>query len=452
MNLYQDVFFRFTDSLRGRNTIKRLHQLRQSQDWNLQRIRRWQLERLNRLLDQARTHSPYYAKRLTDAGLPLSDLAAIEQLPVLTKDEIREHQQQIKCGNFPESAFIESRTGGSTGRPMFYYLDRPSMDWNRASVYRAAEWGGTALGEKAIHMSGSHFDYTRGQTLLTRLTYFLQRYRDYSTAVLTEAKLEEYYQGLMKYRPQSIWGYAGGIFVFSDFIESTHPEARLDFIKSIFPSSETLLAHQRETIGRVFGADKIFDQYGAREMYMASECRAHQGYHFHAEVILGEVVDRHGRGCQPGEMGNVLLTDLSNLAFPFIRYEIGDIGVLEEDGQCECGMWLPRLRKVEGRIGDIVTLSDRILTGPNFATLFSDKRGIANYQIRQESFDEIRIVMVPDQNYSDEFEQYVKGAVESMVDEGTRVVTELVDDIEVPESGKRQYIISKVSRFKYRPS
>jgi len=336
-----------------------------------------------------------------------------------------------------------------TGKPMFYYWDKKGMDWNRASVYRSAEWGNTALGEKALQMSGSHFDYTQGQTLKTRLTYFLQRYKEYSVAFMTDELQEKYYQGMMKYKPVSIWGYAGGLFIFADFIEKNHPDTCFDFIKAIFTSSEMLWPHQRETINRVFGDNKVYDQYGSRELYMASECSAHKGYHIHSEVIFAEVVNENGSWCKPGELGNIIFTDLSNHAFPFIRYEIGDLGVIEEDGQCDCGRWLPRLRKVEGRMGDIITLSDRVLTGPNFATLFSDIRGIENYQIRQDKIDEIKIVMVADKNYTEEFEHYVKSAVESMVNKDTRVITILTDKIEVPESGKRQYIISEVSKYRF---
>ncbi len=60
--------------------------------------------------------------------------------------------------------------------------------------------------------------------------------------------------------------------------------------------------------------------------------------------------------------------------------------------------------------------------------------------------------MVPDRNFTGDFEQYVKGAVESIAGENARVVTEITHRIEIPESGKRQYVISEVSKFKYNPT
>lgn len=432
--------------LRGRKTIKRLHFLRKSQKWSLVEIKKWQLEKLNAILKQAIENSPYYKTKLAGITLPLTSLDDISKLPILTKNDIRSNQKNISCTNIPKSRFEENRTGGSTGEPMYYFWDKRGMDWNRASVYRSAEWGNTKFGEKTVHMSGSHFDYNTAQSLQNKIVYFLQRFKDFSVAFMTDEILEKYYQELLSYKPTAIWGYASGINVFAEYIQEHHPCTDFSFLKAIMTSSEILWPAQRETINRVFGKDIVYDQYGSREMYIGSECSQHNGYHIHSETILAEVVRPDGSSCQPGELGKIILTDLSNHAFPFIRYEIGDLGILEEEGQCACGMSLPKLRGVQGRIADVITLKDRILTPPNFATLFSDMKGIKAYQIRQDKIDEIKIIMVPDEHYSDEFEKHVRKATESMV-EGTAVIkTILADSIEVPESGKRRFIVSNISK------
>lgn len=446
MNFYQDVFFRGLDRLRGRQTIERLKFLRRSQFWGSERLYAWQLERLNALLEQARRYSPYHREALKAVRLPLTTLAAVEDLPILTKQNIRENLDAIKCGNLPASRFIMSRTGGSTAEPMFYYWDKRGMDWNRASVYRSAEWAGTALGERTLQMSGSHFDYTESQKLFNRIVYLLQRYRDCPISVITDGVLASHYRTLMSFRPTAIWGYASGIAAFADYAGRCHPGTDYGFLRALATSSETLRPEQRRRIEEVFGAGKVFDQYGSREMYIGAECRAHRGYHLHAEALLVEVVDRHSRRAPPGERGRVLLTDLSNHAFPFIRYEIGDVGVMADDGPCPCGVNLPRLAAVEGRIADMIVLRDRMLSPPNFATLFSDLRGIKAYQIRQDSLDEIRVLLVPDRDYDAGFASYVTGAIAGMAGEGVRVVLQEVSEIPVPESGKRRFIVSSVSR------
>ena len=446
MNLYQDVFFRSLDLLRGRRTIERLHFLRKSQHWDRTALRTWQLDRLNELLAQARANSPYYAKALAECSLPLRSLEEVTHLPVLTKRNIRENFDALQCTNLPRSRFVKSRTGGSTGEPTYYCWDKRGMDWNRASVYRSAEWAGVALGERTVHMSGSHFDYTQAQALHSRIVYFLQRYRDYSVAFLTQELLEQYFVQLNQFQPSSIWGYASGLNVFAQFIEKQHPGARFDYLKAIITSSETLLPEQRQRINKVFGAGKVHDNYGSREMYIGAECSAHNGYHLHADVLYVEVVDKLNRPCAPGEVGRILLTDMANHAFPFIRYEIGDLGAMADATPCPCGVTLPRLQSVQGRVADLIVLPDRVLTPPNFATLFSDFPGIRAYQIRQDKIDRIDVYLVPGDGYEPRIADYVTGAIRQMAGAQASVELHEVADIAVPESGKRRYVVSAIAQ------
>src|SRR5437763_17185374 len=122
-------------------------------------------------------------------------------------------------------------------------------------------------------MLGAHFVSTAAKRLFKRLVYLLQRHRDYSVAFLTDELLERYYQGVISWKPTSIWGYASGTSAFASHIRRAHPGASLDFVRAVCTSSETLRPEQRENIESVFGRGKVYDQYGSRELYMGSECR-----------------------------------------------------------------------------------------------------------------------------------------------------------------------------------
>jgi len=446
MNFYQDVFFRSLDFLRGRRTIERLHFLRRSQQWDRTTLRNWQLEKLNAVLQQACQNSDYYQKALGGIRLPLESLDELHRIPVLTKDLIRSHLDTIQCRNIPRNRFVMNRTGGSTGEPTYYYWDKRGMDWNRASVYRSAEWAGVALGERTVQMSASYFDNTQSQKRFNRFVYLLQRFRDYPVAYLTNELLEQYYSGVCAWRPTSLWGYASGLNAFAEYILKHHAGTPFDFIRAIVTGSETLRPEWRQSIEAAFGHGKVHDHYGSREVYIGAECGEHRGYHLHAEVLLIEVVDRQNRPCPPGETGRILLTDLCNHAFPFIRYEIGDVGVMSGDDPCPCGVTLPRLARLEGRIADLIVLRDRILTPPNFSVLFSDRRGIKAYQIRQDSMDRLDVLIVPDHDYTDDFARHVGGAIEQMAGKDVEVVVRKVPEIPVSESGKRRYVVSSVGK------
>lgn len=443
--IYQNIFFRLLDLLRGRNTLRRLKQLRKSQYWERDRLNAWQLQRLNALLDQARRNSPYYGKTLAGREFPLRSLAGLQDLPVLRKEDIRNNLETIRCGNIPARRLSLSRTGGSTGEPTWYYLDKRGMDWNRGTVYRSAEWAGVFLGETTMQMMGSHYDLDEFGKLKWKVIFFLQRYFDCPVAKVNDDLFRKYYLMMLDRRPTSIWGYASGIYLFSRFIERQYPGADLGFVRGLITSSETLLPHQRKCIESVFGEGKVYDHYGSREMYLASECETHEGYHIHAEAIFLEVVDENGRWKPPGELGRILVTDLSNEAFPFIRYEIGDVGVISPAGSpCRCGVTLPKLEKIEGRIADVVVLRDRMLTAPNFTVMLSDVPGVAAYQIVQEGLGELTLNIVKGKDFTEKTETYLKFAMGQLCGD-VPVTIQYKNEIEVPKSGKRRYVISTVA-------
>jgi phenylacetate-CoA ligase len=73
-------------------------------------------------------------------------------------------------------------------------------------------------------------------------------------------------------------------------------------------------------------------------------------YHLQTDVCLTEVVRSNGRPCDPGEIGEVLVTPLYNLTMPLIRYATGDLAELPARIECcACGRSLPMIKRVIGR-------------------------------------------------------------------------------------------------------
>jgi phenylacetate-CoA ligase len=72
-----------------------------------------------------------------------------------------------------------------------------------------------------------------------------------------------------------------------------------------------------------------------------------------------EVVDRKtGEPVAPGELGTIVVTELTRWASPLIRYQTGDIGFIDEK-KCECGLELPRMGR-RGRNEDQVAIGEKV--------------------------------------------------------------------------------------------
>ena len=110
-------------------------------------------------------------------------------------------------------------------------------------------------------------------------------------------------------------------------------------------------------------------------MLIASECEAHDGLHTSMETMIVELVVREAggvRAARPGETGEVVVTDLHNLACPLVRYVTGDLAVAHEPGRCACGRGLLKIGPVEGRVAE--TLHDgrgNPVSGLVFSILFA---------------------------------------------------------------------------------
>jgi phenylacetate-CoA ligase len=132
---------------------------------------------------------------------------------------------------------------------------------------------------------------------------------------------------------------------------------------------------------------------------------------------------------------------------PLIRYQIGDV-VVPSERVCPCGRGLPMIERVEGREADYVLTPDgRLISGisltENFALLIP---GTAQVQIVQESLTDLRLRIVPDEQFSDESRRKIALLVEETFGLAVRHEVELVEAIPQEPSGKYRFCISKVAR------
>lgn len=95
------------------------------------------------------------------------------------------------------------------------------------------------------------------------------------------------------------------------------------------------------------------------EMYIAAEMTAPiairypdcPSLHVNSDAVYVEAVDPHtAETSPPGTPGLLVLTDLLNTSMPFVRYQIGDVGLVAEERTCPCGRVTP-VMTVLGRAG-----------------------------------------------------------------------------------------------------
>jgi phenylacetate-CoA ligase len=264
---------------------------------------------------------------------------------------------------------------------------------------------------------------------------------------MSEGAMAAFLGRLAAFDPVLIDGYAESFNYLAGHLSSTERRPKLR-PRGIISSAQALPEESRGIIENAFGA-RVFDKYGSREFSgIAYECKAHEGHHVMAESYIVEILKDGGRAV-PGEVGEVVITDLNNLCLPFIRYRVGDLAEAMDDTKvCGCGRGLPRVGRIEGRVQSLVIgAHGRVMPGTFFSHLFKDYDYLVRqYQVIQEERGAIVLKIVKGSRFADElFEREILQVLRQYLGEETRIDVQFVDLIPLVRTGKRQAVISKLS-------
>jgi phenylacetate-CoA ligase len=246
-------------------------------------------------------------------------------------------------------------------------------------------------------------------------------------------------------RPDVLAGYAQALADLARFVNREGLRT-WDTIPVIY-GAERLWDHDRADLARAFGP-AVFETYGCREfMLIGAECEAHDGLHESVENLVVEILVTEPGGAQrrarPGERGEVAITDLHNLACPFIRYLTGDLATAREPSPCACGRTLPRFGPIEGRVTE--TMRDargNPVEGILFNILFLNMaKHTRQFQVVQRANGRLVLRVVPTRELlAPEAESLIREFVGKHV-VGIPLDIEVVREIPLTRAGKLQRVI-----------
>jgi phenylacetate-CoA ligase len=129
---------------------------------------------------------------------------------------------------------------------------------------------------------------------------------------------------------------------------------------------------------------------------------------------------------------------------PFIRYYIGDIGILS-DKQCPCGRGLPLLERIEGRTDDLIKLSNgRVVSPFAITTILRFISGIAQFRLIQQRRNECLVQLVKSKDFCQKTIEKVREELKKILGGSIHLKVQIIDEIPRDPSGKLRAIISKV--------
>ena len=436
----------------GGTSLDKLAYLKQVQNLDGQAAEDLQKKQLENLIVHAYKHVPFYQRLFETRGLVDGHgkvhLKNFTNLPLLDKQTIRENWQNLKSDDLEQRTWWENTSGGSTGEPVRFIQDSNYHDWATAEKMLFDEWTGYSLGDKKLTLWGSERDLLVGrESFKTYLGRWLRNETMLNTFKMSPATMKEYVETINKFQPKQILAYVESIYELARFIE--REKLPVYSPAAIMTSAGTLHVHMREKIETVFKAP-VFNRYGSREVGdIACEDTSHSGLLVSAPTHYVELLNQEGVPAQPGEVGEIVVTLLTNFAMPLIRYRIGDMGAWAVDKAAQSQPW-PVLSEVTGRVTDTFLTGDGTqVYGEYFTHLFYFQNWVEKFQVVQESLEHIVVKIVPLENGFDPASvQQELGSIRQKIKVVTgecRIEFQFVDAIASTASGKYRYTISKVA-------
>jgi len=430
----------------GRKILARFDELDRTQWLGREALLSLQREKLRRLVSYAYRYVPYYHRVFDEAGFNPEDLRknldSFRKIPVVTKRYMRDHTEEFLTTDPTLREHLHTHTtSGSTGEPFTFWEDTNYRDYVTAGILRHLTWCGWKLGEPHAYLWGQHMERSVLERTRTSLMDFVLNRFVTNAYVLSEESLAALAARIRSYHPKLLFGYATALDVFARFVQ----ERGIDDLQlaAVYSAGEVLYPQMRERIEAALKC-QVFDRYGTLEIGgIACECEAHTGLHLSVENCYVEIMN-DGELAGPGESGEMVVTNLNNYGFPFIRYRLADRITLSDWHTCPCGRQSPMLAKVDGRTVDVFKTSDgRSVWGDLEGTIFQ-VQGIKQSQVIQRALDLVVVRIVRDGDFEPVSLTRIERIVKKMMGDATRVQFEFPDVIEPLRSGKYRYAYSEL--------
>jgi phenylacetate-CoA ligase len=428
--------------------------------WNKQveclpadKLKSLQLERLRETVRLAGENVPHYKKQFAELKLKhasIGSLGDITKLPFTTKTDLRDG---FPFGMFavPQSEIVEIHTSsGTTGKPIVVGYTRSDIDLWGEVMARCLSMAGTTrddiiqngygyglfTGGLGVHYGAHRIGATVVPISAGNTKRQIEIMRDLGTTIITCTPSYALY--LAENAEE----------------EGLLPKKKIKLRAGCF-GAEMWTEKMRDEIESRFNILAL-NIYGLTELIgpgVANECAHKNGLHIAEDYFYPEIISPDTLESLPdGETGELVLTTLSRVGTPMIRFRTRDITSLHRE-PCKCGRTMVRMARITGRSDDMIKVRGVLIFPSQIEKALLEIKGVEpHYQIivtRPQHLDELEVqVEVSQKMFSDEIRhvEELRKKIESNIEKSInlRVKVTLVEAKSLPRSeGKAKRVIDK---------
>ena len=388
------------------------------------------------------TNNPFYKSFAGNA-----DALDWNSIPVMTKRDLQQPLKERLSHAFNEKTVYINKTSGSSGDPFIFAKDKfcHAMTW--AEIQNRFSW---------YHLDFNHSKQARFYGIpLEKKRYYKERIKDFfsnryrfSIFDLSNAAFEKNLKKFSISKFDYINGYTSAIVQFAKFLQKKNIVLKqiCSTLTACVVTAEMLFDEDKVLLEKQFGVP-IINEYGASELDLIAFQNPNNQWQINSETLFVEILDNNNKALPYGEEGRVVITALYNKAHPFIRYDIGDIGVISK----ESTLRKPFLEKLIGRTNDIVVLpSGKKAAGLTFyyitKSIIENDGNVKEFVIEQLKKDTFKIIYVSDAQLSEEKITAISTAMERYLEKGLVINYERQHTLHRLKSGKLKQFSSLINQ------
>ena len=369
-------------------------------------------------------------KGLTNGTVNIDDL--LQKFPIINKQIVKADIESYINKKYLSKCFL-IHTSGTTGSGISfpYTYDMENKQWAIWWRYRIR------LGLNMNMWCG----WFGGRIIMSneiktppfwRINYPCKQVM-YSSYHLSKDSVSLYVEDILKRNIEWLHGYPSSITRFANLINELGISP-LSNVKYITTGAENLYESQRTIMKKAFPKAIVRQHYGLTEG-VANISQDYSGEWYidddfcHVEFIPLDPSNP--------SICRIIGTGYSNLAFPLIRYDTGDIAeVYFQDGKC-------KVKSIDGRKEDYITLPNGTKLG-RLDHIFKDCLNINEAQIHQISEKYIIFNIVKGSIYSKNDERLLLKNIRERIPQEVKIDITYLDKIPRTHSGKLRLVISNI--------
>lgn len=354
-----------------------------------------------------------------------------DEFPVVNKTILIEnHDACLAKAGYQTPTHISS-TSGSTGTPFSVVQDFKKRNRTIADLKVFGELCDYPSHERMVffRVISAKLHRTPEQEDRENIYYI-------DSADLSDRHLKEMKNALLDKKPRIVFSYPSTLIELAKYINRIGIPKEGFSMKSVLAAGEALSEENRQLLEKTFGCT-VYRRYSDMELGILGQDMGNGSAYalnwgsYYFETLKLDLDE----STEPGEVGRIVITDLFNYAFPMIRYDTGDLGILDDSDPND----LPKLKEIYGRVRDCVYTTDGRLVSPaKVSVMMWGSEGVKQWQFIQEAQNEYILKLNCEKPVS--ANGYIE-KLKSILGEDANIKVQFVDGLPVTASNKRRAVI-----------